>query len=181
MSRSLRLVPAVLLVLGAVAACRGKPERVDAEGRAEPTGASASQVEGAIDLRPGDGPLRAQLVRERARAGAKVFIVQTTASWCPPCKAIKRYASDPAMVKAMSGVHWVRVDVDDFATQLDGLGLEFSSIPSFVKMDEGLKVTDAINGGEWKDDIPENMAPVLSAFAQGTLAKRKHRFSAGRL
>ncbi len=36
-----------------------------------------------------------------------------------------------------------------------------------------LRPRDGIDGGEWDADVPENMAPVLGAFVQGTLTKRR--------
>ena len=32
---------------------------------------------------------------------------------------------------------------------------------------------DAIDGGEWDADVPENIAPVLGAFVRGTYKTRR--------
>jgi hypothetical protein len=100
-------------------------------------------------------------------------VVQTTADWCPPCKALKQYADDPAMIEAFKGALVARVDVDTFQPQLDALNMLAPSLPWFIKLDTKLEVVDAISGGEWGEDVPANMAPVLRSFFAGTLTERK--------
>lgn len=128
-----------------------------------------------VDLSPDDGPLREQLLGWAGNSVGRTFMVETTATWCRPCIGFAKYASDPQMTKALAGVTLARIDIDQFAeAALTSAGLSASSVPWFVMFDDKLEIKDAITSGEWEDDVPANMAPVLGAFARGTFTNRKY-------
>jgi hypothetical protein len=127
-----------------------------------------------VDMGTADGPLADQLRTQRLAAKGRMLIVETTATWCKPCIAITKYIGDPAMTRALAGVTLVRVDIDQFASELTANGFTDSSVPWFVMFDDKLQVKDKITSAEWDDDVPANMAPVLGAFARGTLTKRRY-------
>jgi thiol-disulfide isomerase/thioredoxin len=134
-----------------------------------------------VDLQPSDGPLKGQIAREKEKAGSKTFLVQTTASWCPPCVALKKYMGDPQMKKALEGVRLARIDIDSFSKEdVEGCELSAGAVPWFVKLDADLHPVDAVTSNEWGDDVPPNMAPVLAAFVKGTLTQRKKSWSPGK-
>lgn len=128
-----------------------------------------------VDLAPTDGPLRDQVTAWMSNAKDRIFLVQTTAEWCRPCIGFKKYAGDPTMTKALAGVTLARIDIDQFdEAAIKSVGLSASEVPWFVLFDDQLAIKDAITSGEWDDDIPENMAPVLGAFVHGTYTHRRH-------
>ncbi len=127
-----------------------------------------------IRLTPREGPLRDQLVRRRHEAGKRIFMVETTASWCRPCIAIEHSLHDPLIVDALAGVTLVRVDIDDFGDQFASADLPHGSVPWFALFNATQHRVDMIASDEWDDDTPENMAPVLRAFAHRTLTRRRH-------
>lgn len=128
-----------------------------------------------VDLSPDDGPLRDQVLAWLGHAKDRIFMVQTTAKWCRPCIGFTKYAGDPAMRKVLSGVTLARIDIDDFDPDaITSVGLSSAEVPWFVLFDDKLAIKDAITSGEWDDDVPENMAPVLGAFAHGTYTNRRH-------
>jgi len=53
------------------------------------------------------------------------------------------------------------------------------SVPWFYKLDAMAHPVDSISADEWDENVPENMAPVLKAFAAGTLATRRHATQIG--
>ncbi|MEO8874977.1 MAG: hypothetical protein ABI461_05270, partial [Polyangiaceae bacterium] len=63
---------------------------------------------------------------------------------------------------------------DEFGSELAALKMETNAIPFFFKIDSAAHATDAISGDEWDENIATNEAPVLGAFAKGTLKKRRH-------
>lgn len=77
------------------------------------------------------------------------------------------------MQKALERVRLIRVDRDQFQEDLDELEIPSTPYPGFFLLDTDLKVSDAINGGEWDDDVAVNIAPVLGPFVRGTYAKRR--------
>jgi len=146
---------------------------------AKPTVASDDPI--IVDLKPSDGALKAQIAREKERAGARTFIVQTTASWCRPCVGLKKSMGDPLMKDALRNVRLVRIDIDEFSKdEVESVELSAAAIPWFVKLDANLHPVDAVTSGEWGDDIAPNMAPVLGAFVKGTFTKRKHPWKPGK-
>lgn len=130
-----------------------------------------------VDMDPDDGPLRSQLgaFAHRAKAEHKVVLVQTTAKWCRPCRDFETSLTDERMQNALRGIMLVRVDVDDFeATELRAHRMDMDTVPWFFKLDSRLRANDAISSGEWDEDVAENIAPVMRAFLDGKLSKRRH-------
>ena len=121
-------------------------------------------------------PLQDQLVDLRTSeiADGRLPIVETTAAWCTACKEIESTLDDPLLQRALSNVTLVKVDVDEFGSELSGLKMETNAIPFFYKIDSTARATDAISGDEWDDNTAVNEAPVLGPFAKGTLKKRRH-------
>jgi thiol:disulfide interchange protein len=161
----------VTLVL-AIAGARSAPPHI---GKGTSHRASVGAVS-VVQLASAEGPLADQLRAEllRARSAKKVLVVQTTASWCGACDEIESSLRDARMQTALSGVHLVRVDVDEFKSELARQSMWEESVPWFYTIDAAARPTDAISADEWDDNVPENMAPVLQKFANGTLKVRRH-------
>jgi len=77
------------------------------------------------------------------------------------------------MQTALTNVDLVRVDVDDFDEELRAAGMLEDTLPWFYKVDATLHPVDAISAGEWDENVPVNMAPVLHSFLAGTLRARR--------
>jgi hypothetical protein len=130
-----------------------------------------------IDVDPDDGSLRAQLgeVLADAADAKSPVLVQTTAKWCKPCQGFEKSLNDVRVQNALKGVVIVRVDIDEWErSELKDMDMDMGSVPWFFKLDAKLKRSDAISSGEWDDDIPENIAPVMRDYMAGRLAKRRH-------
>jgi hypothetical protein len=129
-----------------------------------------------VDMNPEDErTLRQQLAEELQRASLahETILVQTTAQWCPVCTDVDHALHDARMQRALVGVTVVRVDVDEFESDLRALRLWQSTVPWFYKLDAQVRPVDAISSDEWGDAVPSSMAPVLKAFANGTLTARR--------
>jgi Domain of unknown function (DUF4190)/Thioredoxin-like len=126
-----------------------------------------------VDLHPGSGTLQSQLVatQAQARESGHTVVVEITARWCgTPCNAITtELAYAKPMQSALDHVRLVRVDADEFASDLATLGMSTQQgVPVFYKLGASGSPTESLSADEWDDDTAENMAPVLSAFVQGT-------------
>jgi len=105
---------------------------------------------------------------QAAQLNRKPF-VEFTAEWCPPCKALAKSLSDDRMVDAFQGTYIIRVDIDEWKSQLAKSDFNVLGVPAFFELDEnGQPSGRIITGGAWGEDIPENMAPPLKDFFQGT-------------
>lgn len=122
-----------------------------------------------VRLYPKDGTLQSQLAAEVEKAktlGQRPF-VEFDATWCPPCLAITTSlaAKDPLMMSAYRGVYLIHLDADEWGWEHPELGLVTKSIPAFFAIDSTGKASgEMITGGAWQEDIPENIAPVLTKF-----------------
>jgi hypothetical protein len=173
----LSLIIAVTM-LGGVVGSSSQPT----DGRSEAPGqvpvASGTRSYGSLDVvdLDDDAPLRPQLADavRTATAKGRTVVLQTYVRRSSECAALARALPDPRMQRALAGVTLVRVDVDNFADELHSMHVETDAVPWFYKLDATGRPVDAINGGEWDDNIPANMAPVLGAFVRGTLSSRRY-------
>jgi len=127
-----------------------------------------------VDLKSSGGSLRTQLVLELAAAkgdGDKLLVI-TAARTCAACDEIFASFIDYDVQDSLRHVRVVRVDVDQFPTELAGLGMDKPGLPWFFRYDDQMKLIDAISADEWDDNDAENIAPVLKRFVAGTY---KHR------
>jgi hypothetical protein len=143
-----------------------------------PSGASVVTTVGhitVVDVALGVASLSNELRKQHAEAAAngEKLLLETTANGCPQCQGIASSLPDPRMQSALEHVRIVRVDRDPFEEDLAELEIPSRPLPGFFLLDSDLRVTDAINGGEWDDDIAVNIAPVLGPFVRGAYAKRR--------
>jgi hypothetical protein len=103
----------------------------------------------------------------------KNVLLQTRYRRCGACDEFQSALSDTKMQAALAGTILVRVDVAVFREELEALKIETQSAPWFYKLSESVKATDGISAGEWDENIPANMAPVLESFMRGTLKVRR--------
>jgi hypothetical protein len=128
-----------------------------------------------VDVGSGVTSLAKELRDQRTAAAShgEKLLVQTMAPSCAPCDGVATSLGDPRMQKALARVRLVRVDRDQFQEDLEEMQIPVNPYPGFFLLDSDLKITDAINGGEWDDDVPGNIAPVLGPFVRGTYTKRR--------
>jgi hypothetical protein len=143
-----------------------------------PSGASMVTTVGhitVVDVALGVASLSNELRRQHAEATAngEKLLLETTATGCPQCQGIASSLPDPRMQTALDHVRLVRVDRDPFEEDLAELEIPSRPLPGFFLLDSDLRVTDAIHGGEWDEDIAVNIAPVLGPFVRGMYAKRR--------
>jgi hypothetical protein len=131
-----------------------------------------------VDLAPSSTTrLRDLLVSQLRTASARgeTLLVQTTGRSCGVCPEIDGELGDPRMESALDKVRLVRVDVDRFEADLKAMHMFETTAPWFYKLDATTaRAVDAISADEWDDNIAENMAPVLRAFAKGSYTTRRH-------
>lgn len=128
-----------------------------------------------VDIGIKAGSLREELARQRedARKTGETLMVMTIGQGCAPCRDQTKALADPLLQTALAKVRVVRVDRDVFREDLQELRIPVETIPGFVLLKPDLSPRDGIDGGEWDDDVPQNIAPVLGAFVRGKYGKRR--------
>lgn len=131
-----------------------------------------------VDVGASVSSLSRELAKQRADAASagELLLVMTTRAGCAPCRRVADALGDPLMQTALAGVRLVRVDIDAFEDDLDGLRVPHDRSPGFSLLAPDLCPRDAIDGGEWDEDVAANIAPVLGAFVRGKYAARRQRF-----
>lgn len=127
----------------------------------------------------GSRALEAQLLAQLAesKAAGEQVVLWTVTTDCEPCDAVGRALPDARMQKALGKVRLVRADAASFHVELRRLGVPIESFPGFTLLDSQARAQDYIHGGEWDDDIPANIAPVLEKFVKHAFAGRRHPWS----
>ena len=111
--------------------------------------------------------------RTAAKAAGQTLLLQTTRYGSTLFHDVDRALADPLLQKALADVRLVRADVRFFEVELDEMGVPTDSYPWFVLLGADLVPRDGINGGEWGDDVPANIAPVLGPFVRGAYRHRR--------
>ncbi len=136
-----------------------------------PATAAVGAATARVELVHANGPLSVQLAREAASARARGLrpVAAFHASWCPPCRAVDRYADDPSMIAAFRGVALIRIDIDEWSgEEQESAGLQVIGVPTWIALDDAGRATEhRISSDAWGPDIPANMAPVLDRFFHG--------------
>jgi hypothetical protein len=114
--------------------------------------------------------------RKEAEAAGQTLMVMTTRDPCEPCRGVDASLSSPQLQAALSGVRIIRVDLDVFKEELDHLRIQRQRYPGFFLLAPDMSPKDGIDGGEWDDDIPVNIAPVLGPFVKGKYTHRRQSF-----
>ena len=114
---------------------------------------------------PGSAGAAATITSEIKTAdslGLKPFIY-FSASWCPPCNAIKSSMDDQRMKDAFSGTYIIEFDIDKWPRL--PAGFDASAVPVYYEIDSAGRPTGRrIDGGAWGANDPANMAPPLEKF-----------------
>jgi hypothetical protein len=163
---------------------RSAPQGPAASGRSSREHGTIATTVGKIhlvDLAPEDGLLAKQLEAELTNAehAHEHLVLWTIRGDCKPCDGVAAALPDRRMQRALSDVRLVRVDVRDFAIELERLRVPIQSVPGFSLLGPESRVVDYVHGGEWDDDVAANIAPVLSEFVRGRYVKRRHPWRGG--
>ena len=124
-----------------------------------------------VELHPSQGDLPALLAVHADRAaelGRRPF-VEFSAQWCSSCLQLARSLADERMIEAFDGTYIIRLDLDEWKSQLSQTDFVVFGVPAFFEVGgEGRPTGRTITGAAWGEDIPENMAPVLQQFFSAT-------------
>ena len=128
-----------------------------------------------VEIGPQVASLGSELGRQRAMAAqeGQALLVWLTVPDCPPCNGVAAALDDARLRSALGRARLVRVDATVFAAELAELGLPLDVFPGFALLGTNNRPVDYLNGGEWDEDLPSRIAPVLGQFIRGRLRQRR--------
>ncbi|OUR92027.1 hypothetical protein A9Q81_17250 [Gammaproteobacteria bacterium 42_54_T18] len=123
-----------------------------------------------VDLVKNGGSLKKQVDDHLIVASElnRVPFVQVTAEWCQPCLDLRKAMGHELMLNAFESTYIIRVDYDHWEDELPEIGLYIGSVPVFYGLNaEGRATNYSVNGGDWEEDTPDNIAPILRRYFLG--------------
>lgn len=134
-----------------------------------------------VDIEPHVPSLSSELERQQKAAAeddARV-VLWLVGPRCLPCDGVESALADPVMQEALRGVRLVRLNAADFQVELARLHMPTHAIPAFALLGSTGRPIDYIHGGEWDEDIADNIAPVLGKFVRGEYRDRRYPWRGG--
>lgn len=134
-----------------------------------------------VDVGADVASLDDELDRERVRAARaeERLVLWLIVEDCKPCNAVESSLTSPDVQRALGHARLIRLDAAEFLAELARLGIPMDAFPSFVLLGPDGHATDYVDGSEWDEDLPQNIAPVLKNFVEGTYTKRKSPWHGG--
>ncbi|HTM46253.1 MAG TPA: DUF4190 domain-containing protein [Polyangiaceae bacterium] len=128
------------------------------------------------DIDPEVASLTDALDRERAAAenARKQLLVLLVDSECATCTTLEKLLLSEPLQRVLSNCWVVRLDVRQFDTELQALGIPIEEVPAFVLLSPENTPLDYIHRGEWEPRPDGNIAPILHDFLRGKLAQRRY-------
>jgi hypothetical protein len=129
-----------------------------------------------VDVGYDSRSLTDEISKQRAEAqaaGETLVVMVTTEVSCDPCRKIAASLKDDKVQKALAKVRLCRIDSEVFREDLKQLRMFPGGLAWFFLVAPDLSPSDGISSGEWDEDVPENIAPVLGPFVRGSLGKRR--------
>ena len=124
-----------------------------------------------VRLRPSEGSLEELLKTEarKAQEAGRAPFVECDAAWCSSCQELNDSLGDKRMIDAFEGTYIIRLDIDEWESELPDAGFYVQGVPAFFQIDgEGKPTGYNITGAAWGENIPENMAPPLKEYFSGS-------------
>jgi len=134
-----------------------------------------------VDVAPTVASLDDELEQQRAlaRALGQRLLLWLVIDDCRACTAVERALGSPELQLALPETRLVRINAVHFLVELSRLGAPLDAFPGFVLLGPDGRVADHVSCGEWGADVPENIAPVLKSFVEGTYMERQAPYRGG--
>ena len=123
-----------------------------------------SQVKVAEYTGPEEAATLLRFVKQQVPAKRQA-VLYFYADWCGPCRRFRASLTDKQVGAALQNATLVKLNIDNYPQFAADLDVAF--IPAFLKLDSAGNVVAHISSDKWKEDVPENIAPVMSRLVNG--------------
>lgn len=118
---------------------------------------------------------QASLAHEKGRTP----VVWLVASECRRCDDVAGALKHARLQRALSHSLLIRVDATQFGAELIDLQIPVSDLPGFAVLSRDGTPLDYLHVGEWEEDTPLHIAPVLESFVERKPARRRFPWRGG--
>jgi hypothetical protein len=134
-----------------------------------------------VDVGAEIGSLDEEIDRQRGLAmrTRERLLVWLVVQDCKSCNAVEAALSSAEVQRALGRARLIRLDAVEFLAELSRLGVPMDAFPAFVLLGRDGHAADYLHDGEWDEDVPENIAPVLKSFVEGTYSHRRSPWRGG--
>jgi hypothetical protein len=134
-----------------------------------------------IDIGDSVGSLSVALEEQSylALANGRTPVVWLNAPDCKRCERVAQALKQNRLQHALAHVQLIRVNASQFSAELLDLRLPVRDLPGFALLSRDGTPLDFLHAGEWDDDTPPQMAPVLESFVEHQLQRRRFPWRGG--
>jgi hypothetical protein len=134
-----------------------------------------------VDIAADVSSLDDELDRQRTLAdvSGQRLLLWLVVPECKPCASFEASLASSDMQQALAQARLVRLSATDFGAELARVGIPVEAFPGFALVGPNGHASDYLHGGEWDADIPQNIAPVLKSFVDGTYGSRRSPWRGG--
>jgi hypothetical protein len=114
-----------------------------------------------------------------AFAKGRTPVVWLVASDCRRCERVAQALRHARLQRALAHTLLIRVNASQFAAELQDLQLPVRDLPGFALLSREGTPIDFMHAGEWDDDAPQQIAPVLETFVEHLSVHRRFPWRGG--
>jgi hypothetical protein len=99
-----------------------------------------------------------------ANASGRTPVVWLVAPDCRRCERVSQALRHHRLQRAFAHIQLIRVNASQFSAELVDLQLPVTDLPGFAVLSRDGTPLDFLHAGEWEEDTPQQMAPILESF-----------------
>ncbi|QNH63766.1 thioredoxin family protein [Hymenobacter sediminicola] len=106
-----------------------------------------------------------QLLQQKI-AAHKTPVLYFYADWCGPCRRYRASLEEPELQAALANATLIKINID--TDTLLAAKYEIQAVPTFIKVDSAANTIAQITSDEWDNDVPDEIAAVMSKLVGTT-------------
>jgi hypothetical protein len=114
-----------------------------------------------------------------AQATGRTPVVWLVAPDCRRCDHVALALKTSRLQRAFAHSQLIRINATQFSAELLDLQLPVRDLPGFAVLSRDGTPLDFLHAGEWDEDSPQQMAPVLESFLEHQLVHRRFPWRGG--
>lgn len=109
-----------------------------------------------------------------AQKAARQPVLLLSSPSCTACDVLQQALQNPDIADTVGKLWIIRLDVRQFETELEQLGIPARTSPALVRLNHNSVPVDYLDRREWDSGSQQNIAPLVNDFLCGKLRQRKH-------